>query len=138
MTDTIYVDRLAYWNGFVFMCCSTFSNFKQSKVYFYLTMLKFFFQLMSSYTPSPKPVFSQSAGNHSLIPSTPAVAPPLQSTQNVRRSSRLFSNSYSVKVMKSLILNWIFCSKALCAKLWNRSIALAAKSFFDAWSLLIS
>ncbi|CAG2063428.1 unnamed protein product, partial [Timema podura] len=49
-----------------------------------------------------KPVFSQSGntGNNSNIVSTPspiATAAPLQPGQNVRRSSRLFSNSYSVK-----------------------------------------
>ncbi|XP_063244929.1 cell division cycle protein 27 homolog isoform X2 [Bacillus rossius redtenbacheri] len=48
-----------------------------------------------------KPVFSQSGntGNSNIpsSPSQPVATPPLQPSQNVRRSSRLFSNSYSVK-----------------------------------------
>ncbi|XP_039284697.1 cell division cycle protein 27 homolog [Nilaparvata lugens] len=46
-----------------------------------------------------KPVFSQCSGNLTSpsAPPTPHAHSPLQSAQNVRRSSRLFSNSYSVK-----------------------------------------
>lgn len=45
-----------------------------------------------------KPVFSQSSNMNNVIPMTPGTPAPVQTGQNVRRSSRLFSNnSYSVK-----------------------------------------
>lgn len=43
-----------------------------------------------------KPVFSQSSNVANMIQVTPSTPPPVQE-QNVRRSSRLFSNNYSVK-----------------------------------------
>lgn len=57
-----------------------------------------------------KPVFSQSGNiknTANITPVTPQPQVPIQSTMqspNVRRSSRLFSNSYSVKVMENVDL----------------------------------
>lgn len=61
-----------------------------------------------------KPVFSQS-GNTSnsanivtVTPTTPTPAAPTLQGTNVRRSSRLFSHSYSVKVDFFILFNFSF------------------------------